>query len=368
MVILKIPVGAAALPRLVGLPRRDPARGGAAGLRRPRFRRFRREPKRPAARAAAATGPTRCRCPTARPAGAPAWSTEPGPGARPRALSSRARLAAQRPLEVGDQVLGGLDPAREPHQVGRARRRRSPRPTGGSSPAGPRSATPPRRATRRGRRSWSASRSRVASGWRKETMPPKPGQRTSSTPRRRRSQSLTARPFSVWRATRSASVRSPRWTRKQSNGPGTAPTEFWTKRTRSCRSASRAITVAPPTTSECPPRYLVVEWTTAVAPSSSGRWTIGRREGVVDDHRRPSPRPRRPRRCRPRSAAGWSASRPRSGGSRARSAARSGVDVGLVDEVVGEPEAGQHLVDQPVGAAVEVDAAGSGGRRRRAPR
>ena len=38
-----------------------------------------------------------------------------------------------------------------------------------------------------------------------------------------------------------------------------------------------------------------------------------------------------------------------------RSAARDRVEVGLVDEVVGEPEAGQHLVDQPVGAAVEVE-------------
>src|SRR5215207_1034645 len=114
----------------------------------------------------------------------------------------------------------------------------------------------------------------AASGWRKATMPPKPGQRTSSTPAAVRRKSLTARPFSVWRATRSARVRSPRWTRKQSSGPGTAPTEFWTKRIRSCSSASRAI-AAPPTTSEWPPRYLVVEWTTAVAPSSSGRWTIG---------------------------------------------------------------------------------------------
>ena len=63
-------------------------------------------------------------------------------------------------------------------------------------------------------------------------MPPNPGHRTSSTPGAARSHSLTARPFSVWRATRSASVRRPRWTRKQSNGPGTAPTEFWMKRTR----------------------------------------------------------------------------------------------------------------------------------------
>ena len=118
-------------------------------------------------------------------------------------------------------------------------------------------------------------------------MPQKPGQRTSSTPGAERSQSLTARPFSVWRATRSASVRIPRWTRKQSIGPGTAPTAFWTKRTRSCRSAS-AHTVAPPTTSECPPRYLVVECTTAVAPSSSGRWTTGVAKVLSTTTARPS--------------------------------------------------------------------------------
>ena len=32
---------------------------------------------------------------------------------------------------------------------------------------------------------------------------------------------------------------------------------------------------APPTASECPPRYFVVECTTAAAPSSSGRWLTG---------------------------------------------------------------------------------------------
>jgi hypothetical protein len=31
----------------------------------------------------------------------------------------------------------------------------------------------------------------------------------------------------------------------------------------------------PPITSECPPRYFVVEWTTTSAPSSSGLWRYG---------------------------------------------------------------------------------------------
>ena len=61
-------------------------------------------------------------------------------------------------------------------------------------------------------------------------------------------------------------------------------------------SASSLVMTAPPTTSEWPFRYLVVEWTTTSTPSSSGRWKNGRREGVVDDrHRavRPARSPRR---------------------------------------------------------------------------
>jgi hypothetical protein len=38
------------------------------------------------------------------------------------------------------------------------------------------------------------------------------------------------------------------------------------------RSANRAI---PPTTSLCPPRYLVAEWTTTAAPCSIGRHRYG---------------------------------------------------------------------------------------------
>ena len=40
-------------------------------------------------------------------------------------------------------------------------------------------------------------------------------------------------------------------------------------------SASSLVITAPPTTSECPFRYFVVEWTTSVAPRASGRWSIG---------------------------------------------------------------------------------------------
>ena len=66
----------------------------------------------------------------------------------------------------------------------------------------------------------------------------------------------------------------PRWVRKQSNGPGTAPIAFWWKVIASARSRSRT-TTAPPTTSLCPPTYLVVECTTMSAPRVSGCWRYG---------------------------------------------------------------------------------------------
>jgi hypothetical protein len=66
----------------------------------------------------------------------------------------------------------------------------------------------------------------------------------------------------------------PRSTSQQSNGPGTAPSDFWRKRRRSATVGS-FVAANPPTTSECPPRYFVVEWTTTSAPSSSGRCRYG---------------------------------------------------------------------------------------------
>ena len=57
-------------------------------------------------------------------------------------------------------------------------------------------------------------------------------------------------------------------------GPGTAPEELRTKRISSA-SAPSFTTTMPPMMSEWPLRYLVVEWTTTSAPSSSGRWLKG---------------------------------------------------------------------------------------------
>ena len=68
---------------------------------------------------------------------------------------------------------------------------------------------------------------------------------------------------------RSASVLIPRRTSHESNGPGTAPSDFCRKRRRSAIVGSFVAT-KPPITSECPPRYFVVEWRTTSAPSSSG--------------------------------------------------------------------------------------------------
>ncbi len=77
---------------------------------------------------------------------------------------------------------------------------------------------------------------------------------------------------------RSASVFTPRRTRKLSNGPAIAPTAFCRKPSRSRSGASRSpppTTAMPPITSEWPLRYLVAEWTTMSKPSSSGRCTQG---------------------------------------------------------------------------------------------
>ena len=74
-------------------------------------------------------------------------------------------------------------------------------------------------------------------GWRKLTMPQKPGPADVLTPGAA-AQDLhhRARALAACAAIRRCSVRSPRCTRKQSNGPGTAPIAFWTKRTRSWSS------------------------------------------------------------------------------------------------------------------------------------
>ncbi len=73
---------------------------------------------------------------------------------------------------------------------------------------------------------------------------------------------------------RTASVFTPRRTSQESKGPGTAPSDFCRKRSRS-EIVGSLVAANPPTTSEWPPRYFVVECTEMSAPSSSGCWRYG---------------------------------------------------------------------------------------------
>ena len=169
---------------------------------------------------------------------------------------------------------------------------------------------------------------------------------------------------------RRCSVRSPRWTRKQSNGPGTAPTAFCTKRSRSSQPSSR-VTTTPPTVSEWPPRYFVVECTAKSAPSASGCWLAGvakvlstATSGCADAARATATTPS----TSMTSSVGFVGVSTQTSRVSGRIARGDGVEVGLVDEVVGQPPARQHLVDEPVGPAVEVarqdDVRAGLGRRR----
>ena len=58
----------------------------------------------------------------------------------------------------------------------------------------------------------------------------------SEAPSTPSSHETTTRAFSVCAFMRSTSVRSPRWVRKESSGPGTAPIEFCRKASFSCSS------------------------------------------------------------------------------------------------------------------------------------
>ena len=86
--------------------------------------------------------------------------------------------------------------------------------------------------------------------------------------------STTFSALSQWRSIRTASVFNPRRVSHASNGPATAPIALWWKAIFSARSRLRT-TAAPPTTSEWPPQYLVVEWITMSAPRVSGCWRYG---------------------------------------------------------------------------------------------
>ena len=91
--------------------------------------------------------------------------------------------------------------------------------------------------------------------------------------------------FSLCRCIRMPRVLMPRDVRNASNGLDTAPAANWVNSTCSATSSCPAAnTRPPPTMSEWPPRYFVVECTTTSAPSATRLLQRGRGEGVVDDH------------------------------------------------------------------------------------
>ena len=83
-----------------------------------------------------------------------------------------------------------------------------------------------------------------------------------------------------------------------SNGPGHRAERLLQEARAARASASSFVATKPPTTSEWPPRYFVVECTTTSAPSVERLLQVRRRERVVDDER--ARRPRAPRRRRAR--------------------------------------------------------------------
>ena len=184
------------------------------------------------------------------------------------------RDQAQGLAQVGDQVAGVLDAAAEPHQIGRDRGARAL-----DRLVGHRLRHLDQRldaAERLGEREQPrARRDRRGVGMAEADHPAEPGPAhvldaaaSRAAARRPRRRCARGRPSAgaacAARGARGSS-RTGRERRRRRSG-----------RTAAARShsASRAIT-APPTTSEWPPRYLVVECTTKSAPSSSGRWLAG---------------------------------------------------------------------------------------------
>ena len=108
----------------------------------------------------------------------------------------------------------------------------------------------------------------------KEIMPERPGYSTRVTRASASRKATTRRAFASCRSMRRERVFRPRSSRKQSKGLSVAPVVLSRYMRRPPRSGS-AVTTAPAMTSLCPPRYLVAEYTTTSAPSSSGRQMTG---------------------------------------------------------------------------------------------
>jgi len=139
---------------------------------------------------------------------------------------------------------------------------------------------------------------------------------------------------------------------RQSNGPGTAPTAFWTNLSRSYQSCER-VTATPPITSEWPLRYFVVECTMKSAPSSKGLWLAGVANVLstaTSAFRRRASTPSMSTTFS-RGFVGLSTQISRVSSRIASSRARRSV---WSTRVVAKAPVTEHLVDQSVGASVQV--------------
>ena len=196
-------------------------------------------------------------------------------------------------LEVVDQVVGRLDPDREADEVARRGERR----VGGRRVRHPRGVLdqaldaaealgerPDLRARdeRDGlllgldeERDHAAEVAHLPGGDLVARVAPRGRGRGRARPRGCASRnSTTARAFSQCAASarRASSARAGRASSRTAPGPRRA-TSAGSGGAR--RSSGRSSPAKPPTTSEWPPRYFVVEWTTMSAPSASGCWRYG---------------------------------------------------------------------------------------------
>ena len=166
----------------------------------------------------------------------------------------------------------------------------------------------------------------------------------------------TARAFSQWRSMRTASVFRPRRTSQQSNGPGTAPSDFW-------RNLSRSATRRVVRRGEAADHVRVAAEVLRrrvdddVGAELERPLEVGRGERVVDDHQRARRRapPPRPSRCRSTFSSGFvgvstQTMRVRS----SRCSSRPAVDLLGGDEREAVALRLVDLGEQPVGAAVDV--------------
>jgi hypothetical protein len=103
----------------------------------------------------------------------------------------------------------------------------------------------------------------------------RPGQFTRSTAGCAARNAASLRAFAQCIAMRAPSERQPRRVSQALNGASTAPVTCSRCATFCAKASARANTSAPPNTSLCPPKYLVVECMTMSAPNASGRCSNG---------------------------------------------------------------------------------------------